>query len=187
MAFIHVIQPEEADGELKEIYDQILASRGKIAEVHKIQSLNPRSILNHMELYMTVMYGKSPLKRVYREMMAVIVSAANDCEYCVEHHSAAVAHYWKDDARVDQLKADYTQTDLDEKEKALCDFAHLITVKPVSAYDGSAAEKLRAVGLGDREILDASLVIGYFNFVNRIVLALGVYLEQDGGNGYNYE
>jgi|TARA_B110000196_G_scaffold127455_1_gene110556 hypothetical protein len=39
----------------------------------------------------------------------------------------------------------------------------------------------------DRAILDAALVVGYFNFVNRIVLSLGVYLEQDEGQGYKYE
>ena len=39
--------------------------------------------------------------------------------------------------------------------------------------------------LSDRAILDASLVVGYFNFVNRMVLALGVKLEKEPG-GYNY-
>ena len=37
----------------------------------------------------------------------------------------------------------------------------------------------------DREILDATLVISYFNFVNRNVLALGVELEEDP-SGFNY-
>ncbi len=45
---------------------------------------------------------------------------------------------------------------------------------------------LRAVGLSDAAILDATLVISYFNFVNRIVLSLGVDIEQDSGKGYKY-
>jgi uncharacterized peroxidase-related enzyme len=187
VAFIKVIQPELADGELKKIYDDLLSSRGKVAEVHKIQSLNPKSIIDHMELYMTIMYDKSPLKRVYRELMAVVVSAANECEYCVEHHAAAVGHYWKDEERLAQLKTDYEQVDLDPLELAVCDFADLVTRKPIAAYDGSAAQKLKEAGLDDRAILDAALVVGYFNFVNRIVLSLGVYLEEDGGEGYKYE
>jgi alkylhydroperoxidase family enzyme len=80
MALIKVIQPEEAEGELKEVYDDIITTRGKLAEIHKIQSLNPKSIVNHMDLYMTLMYGKSPIKRVVREMMAVVVSKANNCK-----------------------------------------------------------------------------------------------------------
>ncbi len=41
-------------------------------------------------------------------------------------------------------------------------------------------------GFDDRSVLDATLVIGYFNFVNRIVLSLGVTLEEDKGEGYKY-
>lgn len=53
--------------------------------------------------------------------------------------------------------------------------------------DRRAQEELKEAGLDDRAILDAALVVGYFNFVNRIVLSLGVYLEQDEGQGYKYE
>ena len=42
-------------------------------------------------------------------------------------------------------------------------------------------------GLVERAILDAALVIAYFNFVNRLVLGLGVQLEQDKGEGYKYD
>jgi alkylhydroperoxidase family enzyme len=48
-------------------------------------------------------------------------------------------------------------------------------------------EKLRELGASDRAILDADLVIAYFNFVNRLVLGLGVELEDDEGKGYRYE
>ncbi|WP_373524530.1 hypothetical protein [Aquiflexum sp.] len=46
---------------------------------------------------------------------------------------------------------------------------------------------MKASGADDRSILDATLVIGYFNFVNRIILGLGVNLEEDGGKGYKYQ
>ena len=38
---------------------------------------------------------------------------------------------------------------------------------------------LRDAGFDDRAILDATLTLGYFNFVNRLVLCLGVHLEED--------
>lgn len=44
MPFIKVIEHTEAEGELKLIYDDLVYKRGKLAEVHKIQSLNPESI-----------------------------------------------------------------------------------------------------------------------------------------------
>ncbi len=52
MPRIKVIEHKEAGGRLLEIYDDIQKKRGKLAEVHKIQSLRPESIVKHMELYM---------------------------------------------------------------------------------------------------------------------------------------
>jgi len=45
---------------------------------------------------------------------------------------------------------------------------------------------LRETGLDDRAILVVTLVVAYFNFVNRIVMALGVQLEEGQGEGYKY-
>ncbi len=187
MAFINVIEPEDADGRLLEVYDDLLKSRGKIAEVHKIQSLNPESIVNHMDLYLTIMFGKSPLKRYQREMMAVVVSKANNCEYCQTHHSTALNHFWKDDAKTALLKEDYTQVALSEEDAAWCDLAWNTTKHPGVIDHQQQMMPLKQLGVADRAILDAILVISYFNFVNRIVLGLGVHLEKDMGVGYKYD
>lgn len=185
MSFIEVIEPEQADGELKTIYEELVRSRGKVAEVHKIQSLNPKTITTHMDLYMSIMFGKSPLKRVHREMMAVVVSVSNKCEYCTIHHLEAVQNYWKDEAKVSALKNDHKTCKLSDKEMALCDYAAALTISPDKSREKLYASNLGESGFSDREILDATLVIAYFNFVNRIVMSLGVELENNPG-GYNY-
>lgn len=185
MAFIEVIEPEQATGLLKEIYDGLVISRGKVADVHKIQSLHPETIKTHMDLYMSVMFSASPLSRAEREMMAVVVSVQNGCPYCQEHHGQALNHYWKNDQRLARLRADPATADLSTRELALCSFAQLVTKDPAKSANGEAVAALKAVGLDDRAILDAVLVIGYFNFVNRVVLSLGVKLETNPG-GYKY-
>ena len=135
---------------------------------------------------MTIMFGRSPLKRVHREMMAVIVSVANKCEYCQIHHLEAVKNFWKDDEKLEDFKKDFEASGLDEKEKALCRFAKSLTISPEKSKDEGLIRPLRKLGFSDREILDATLVIAYFNFVNRMVLGLGVDLEENPG-GYKYE
>jgi alkylhydroperoxidase family enzyme len=45
--------------------------------------------------------------------------------------------------------------------------------------------ELRAEGLSDDDILDLTLIVGYFNFVNRIALGLGVSFSEDELSGYN--
>ena len=187
MPFIDVIEPEQAEGTLKEIYDNLVQSRGKIAEVHKIQSLNPESIVRHMDLYMAIMFGKSPLKRYQREMIAVVVSAANNCEYCAIHHGAALEHFWKDEERVVRLVNDYHTADLDANDTLLANYAHALTTQPTSINRDEFIEPLKNAGFDDRAILDAALVTSYFNFVNRMILGLGVNVEPDGGKGYNYD
>ncbi len=186
MAYIDVIGYEESEGELRIIYDDLIKSRGKLADVHTIQSLNPQSIVNHMDLYMTIMFKKSPLKRVQREMIAVVVSKANDCDYCQMHHAEAVNHYWKDDQKIALLKNDYSKLDLSEVDRELCDYAKALTVSP-NHDNQSSIEKLKSLGLNNRAILDASLVIAYFNFVNRIVLGLGLDVNKEELAGYKYE
>jgi len=187
MAFIEVIDYEASEGRLREIYDELIKSRGKLANVHTIQSLNPESIVNHMDLYLTIMFGKSPLRRVQREMMAVVVSAANKCEYCQLHHAEAVQHYWKDEQKVEMLKKDYTRLDLNDKDRLFCELAEQLTADPSSIRDDQHIQPLKEAGLSDRAILDATLVIAYFNFVNRIVLGLGLEHNAEEIKGYSYE
>ncbi len=197
MAYINVIQRDQATGDLAEIYEDLVGRRGKLAEVHTIQSLNPESIRRHMDLYMTIMFGSSPLSRAEREMIGVIVSTTNRCRYCVAHHRAALAHFWKDKERLDLLETDPERAATSDRERALQRYAEDLTLRPDGGMEptqgvprdarrNARVAALHDAGLSDREILDASLVVGYFNFVNRLVLGLGVELEAEPG-GYKYE
>lgn len=187
MAYIDVIGYEQAEGELKDIYDALIQKRGGLADVHMIQSLNPKSIVLHMDLYIGVMFGKSPLKRYQREMMAVVVSKANNCEYCQIHHAEALNNFWKNDEKVESFRKDYNSIQLEDIDKELNVLAHQMTVDPAWKGQKAQLDKLKSLGLDDRAVLDAHLVISYFNFVNRIVLGLGVALESHKGAGFIYD
>ncbi len=185
MAYIQVIDEKQADGKLKEIYDQIKKSRGKLAEVHKIQSLNPDSIIDHMKLYMTLMFGQSPLKRYQREMIGVVVSAANQCEYCQAHHGEALNHFWKNTSRVEQLKRNFKKLDLNTADQILCEWAERLTIDP-SNRPSEIMNLLINSDFDDRAILDATLIVAYFNFVNRIVMGLGLEYNANEIKGYKF-
>lgn len=183
---IQVIEPEEATGRLKEIYDELIKKRGKLADVHKIQSLRPESIVAHMDLYLEIMFSKSELSRAEREMMAVMVSVANGCEYCQMHHAQALNHYWKNDEKISRLRTDFEHAELTARELVLCSFANLLTVNPEAYRNEKYLAPLKKIGLTDSGILDATLVVAYFNFVNRVVLALGLEVTEAEMQGYNY-
>ena len=81
-AWIDMIAEEEASGDLAEAYARSAdPATGDVDHIMKIHSLNPQSLFDHFHLYRTLMYGKSPLKRPQREMIAVVVSAINHCRY----------------------------------------------------------------------------------------------------------
>lgn len=183
--WIHVVPYEEAGGRLREVYEEILQKRGKLAEVHKIHSLNPKSLVAHMDLYLTLMYGQTPLTRRERELIGVAVSSANRCTYCVAHHSDALAVYEK---RRDFLQAiQEKRWDLLEmKDQRICEFVEKLTLYPWKMKKEDLTP-LREVGLSDTSILDIVQIVAYFNFVNRIVLGLGVPLESiEERGGYKY-
>jgi uncharacterized peroxidase-related enzyme len=186
MSRIKIIEPEQAEGRLKEIYTQLEQQRGQIAEVHKMQSLRPESIVKHMDLYMEIMFSKSELSRSQREMMAVVVSTANNCGYCSTHHGSALDRYWRNSEKLQQLKKDFREVDLPENDKILCKFAEEVSLRPQNLDKNDPTEVLRQYGFSDAAILDAGLVVSYFNFVNRMVMSLGLELEQDEGKNYKY-
>ncbi len=81
MAWIRMIPESEAQGRLRKSYERVTEPWGGVDHILKIHSLNPPSLDGHFELYKTLMRGRSPLTRVQREMIAVVVSAANHCHY----------------------------------------------------------------------------------------------------------
>lgn len=81
MAHIRLVERDEATGRLKDSYDAAIRRAGRIWNIVKTMSPNPPVLDAAMELYKTVMRGGSPLTRVQREMLAVVVSRANDCFY----------------------------------------------------------------------------------------------------------
>ena len=75
------------------------------------------------------------------------------------------------------LATDYTAADLSERERALLDYSAKLTRTPGRMTESDLAP-LRRVGLADRDLLDANLVVAYFAYVNRIADGLGVQLEE---------
>jgi alkylhydroperoxidase family enzyme len=78
---IRLIEEHEATGALAEHYRAAVARAGKVFNIVKSMCLNPLVLDRSMELYRAIMFGPSELSRAERELLAVVVSAANDCHY----------------------------------------------------------------------------------------------------------
>ena len=82
MAWIKTIKEGESEDDLlRELYKKYGDPFEGVDNILKIHSLNPRSMRLHYDLYKHLMAGRSGLSRMQREMIAVVVSTANDCHY----------------------------------------------------------------------------------------------------------
>ena len=81
MAYIRYTPAAEAGPRLSRLCDRYSDAHGRLDNILRIHSLNPPSMKYHYDLYRHLMAGPSPLSRVQREMIAITVSAENDCFY----------------------------------------------------------------------------------------------------------
>jgi uncharacterized peroxidase-related enzyme len=183
MSWIEEVEVSEADGKLAKMYAALIEQRGKVSNILKVHSLNPDAMGNHLDLYMTLMFGKSGLSRAEREAIAVVVSANNDCEYCVSHHAEALGRYLKDEETIRLLMAADGLETLEPRLSNIVRHAEKLTTAPAAMTESDLGE-LRAEGLSDNDILDLTLIVSYFNFVNRIALGLGVTFSAEEISGY---
>jgi len=81
-AWIQMIDEKQATESLSVAYGKCADPQtGEAANIMKIHSLNPQSMLDHRAMYRTLMFGPSPLRRYQREMIGLVVSTLNHCRY----------------------------------------------------------------------------------------------------------
>ena len=81
-AWIDVIPEQDAEGLLRELYEKEWDKQHNLVDnILKVHSLHPETLRAHIDLYRTVMYGRSAITRPEREMIGVTVSAINQCHY----------------------------------------------------------------------------------------------------------
>lgn len=121
-------------------------------------------------LYNDLMLGDSGLSKLEREMIAVTVSSANHCYYCLTAHGAAVRQLSGDPKLGEQMVMNYRAARLSKKQRAMLDFAWSLTKHP-DEVDEEYRQALRNAGWSDREIWDIAAVAAFFNMSNRMSAA----------------
>ncbi len=79
--WIEHVSEDRAEGFVARIYRGIRRSWGGVDNVIKVHSLHPEALRALMIFYQGVMHGDGELSLQQREMIAVTVSAINDCHY----------------------------------------------------------------------------------------------------------
>ena len=128
MSWIKLIDVAKSTGKLNQVYKEVFGKRGKISNIMKIHSLNPDAMKDHMDLYLTLMFGSSGLSREEREFIAVTVSVINSCEYCIKHHAEALNNYWKDIDRIYKFIDAFNSIELSSKQQCIIDYVFKLSL-----------------------------------------------------------
>ncbi len=120
---------------------------------------------------------KSPLTRLQREMIATVVNGKIGGMPWLGLHTAAVRRLTGDEHLDPEFATTWPEYDLDEKTRALLEYATTLTEYPAN-LDDETFERLKDVGWDDDAVYEATALISFFNFTGRMEAATGMPLDE---------
>lgn len=168
----------DLDPDLRDYFAKCEDKLAMVPNVLKAYSFDADKLRAFMGMYNELMLAPSGLTKLEREMIALAVSSANHCYYCLTAHGAAVRQYSGDPKLGEQLVMNYRAADLSARHKAMLDFAWILTTAP-DQIEEEDREALRAAGFGERDIWDIAAVASFFNMSNRMAAATDMRPNDD--------
>lgn len=173
LSWLHVPDREELPDDARALLDRAEEKLDILPNVFRVFALTPEHFLRWFRYYDHLMRNRdSDLTRAEREMIGLVVSAENRCEYCLGAHGAYLRELDDDHVKSEVVTHNYRRASLTPRERALLDFAVDLTVRS-HAMTPADLDPLRAQGLSDATIFEAAQVAAMFNFTNRLANALG--------------
>ncbi len=173
-----VPDPASLDEDLQAIWRKCVEKLGFVPNVFSAYSLKPQRLRHFMQMYNEIMRADSGLSKLEREMVAVVVSSANRCYYCLVAHGAAVRKLSGDPELGEMLAMNYRVAHLPARQRAMLDFAWKLTTELHRLEEADRAA-LRAEGLTNEDIFDLAETVALFNLSNRMAAATDMMPNKD--------
>lgn len=157
---------EELPDDVRERIDAETERTGFTPNVFRAFAYRPAQFRAFFAYYDAIV-EESPLSREEIELVIVAVSGANDCLYCVVAHGALLRIYAEDPHLAEQVATNYRTADIDDRHRALCEFAVQLTEDPAAVGEADI-EALREHGFSLGEIWDVGSLAALFNLSNRM-------------------
>jgi uncharacterized peroxidase-related enzyme len=168
--YVDAIPIEEADADVRRIYEYDLEHDGYIANTTRLYSLNPAAYHARTLLIEAVMRDIG--ERRY-ELATFAAARALRCRYCVSAHGdELMASSYFGRVQVEALTRDFRTAGLDPVDIAVMELAELVAVD-ATRVTPRHVESLRGHGLADREIFGVVLTAAYRAFYSKTIDAMG--------------
>lgn len=156
--------------EMQAYFDKCTDKIGFVPNVLEAHAFDNAKLEAFVAFYNQLMLAPSGLSKLEREMIAVVVSAANRCFYCLAAHGAAVREMSGDAVLGDMLVMNWRAATLGVRHTAMLLFAEKLTVSPHLVVEADR-DALRRDGFSERDIWDISAVAAFYNMSNRLASA----------------
>lgn len=144
---------------------------GMVPNVLQAYTGNPDKLRVFAQFYNQLMLAPSGLSKLEREMIAVTVSSANRCYYCLVAHGQAIRQLSGDPQLGEMIAFNYRVAPLDARQRAMLDYAWKLTTAPHDIADADR-DALREAGFSDQDIFDITDTAAFFNYTNRMAHGL---------------
>lgn len=175
MSRIRPLGSSEVGPEVREIYDEIEKAFGLVPNLFKTYAHFPSLLEANWEKTKTLMMGGS-LPRSLKEMIAIVVSQANTCQYCVAAHGMMLQQLGFSEETVRSLEEGIDAENLSERDRDILAFTRKSTSNPLSITN-SDVERLKEHSLSDAEIVEVQGVMELFTGYNKFIDSLSVDLD----------
>jgi uncharacterized peroxidase-related enzyme len=164
--------PDEAQlpDDLRGLFAKARERLGFVPNVFRVYSFRPRRLSAWFSHFRQLHEPTEHLSAADREMIAVVVSAANGCLYCLVAHGAALRQELGDPVLGERISYDWRRADLDDRHAAICAYADKLTLHPREVTRADL-QSLLDVGLGLEEAWDVAEVAAMYNLTNRMAMA----------------
>jgi uncharacterized peroxidase-related enzyme len=164
--------PPEADlpEGLRKLFAKARERLGFVPNVFRVYSFRPERLSAWFSHYRQLHEPTAHLSAADREMIAVVVSQANGCLYCLVAHGAALREELGDPVLGERISYDWRRAGLDPRRTAICAYAEKLTRDP-RAVNGDDLQTLLDAGLEPEEAWDVIEIAAMYNLTNRLAMA----------------
>src|ERR1700722_20033480 len=127
--------PEEAElpADLRGLFAKARERLGFVPNVFRVYAFRTERLSAWFAHYRQLHQPTEGLSAADREMIAVVVSAANGCLYCLVAHGAALREELGDPVLGERISYDWRRRGVDPRRSAICAYAEKQTLRPREA------------------------------------------------------
>ncbi len=163
---------------LRKLFAKARERVGFVPNVFRVWAFRPERLSAWFAYFRGLHEPTETLSAADREMIAVVVSQANGCLYCLVAHGAALREALGDPVLGERIAFDWRRAGLDPRRAAICAYAEKLTRTP---RDMTRADinTLIIAGLTLEEAWDVAEIASMYNLTNRMAMATNMLPNEE--------